>query len=305
MSDMAYSNNPFIPKVRAKAIYLVREEKWSAACVARHLGVHRSTVGRWLARAATGAGTIHALPTKSSRPKTSPNAIDASIVERILTLRDTERKNGPEAIHRILRREGVRVSFSSVYRTLKRHQRIKERSPWKHHHLSGIRPNPCKPGVFLQTDTIHIMRTPKERFYVYTLIDVYSRWAYAAASVRLGAGHAWRFVHNAQHNAPFSFSCIQSDHGPEFSSYFTRMAESRGIRHRHSRVCKPNDNAHIERFNRTIQEELYPEIRKYKNNISWLNRSINAYLVYYNTRRLHAGIHHNTPMEYIQLLQRS
>jgi len=36
--------------------------------------------------------------------------------------------------------------------------------------------------------------------------------------------------------------------------YETRL-ESKRIKIRHTRLGKPNDNAHIERFNRTIQEE--------------------------------------------------
>jgi len=61
----------------------------------------------------------------------------------------------------------------------------------------------------------------------------------------------------------------------------------------------------VERFNRTIQEELAPEIQKYKNNIPWLNRSINDYLMYYNNERLHAGIGHKTPAEVLEMFPRS
>jgi len=154
-------------------------------------------------------------------------------------------------------------------------------------------------------DTVHIMKSKKARMYIFTIIDVHSRWAYAKASDRLSAHLALQTFKNAKQIIPFNISCIQSDHGPEFTQHFTTYIQASGIHHRHIRVRKPNDNAHIERFNRTIQEELSPEISKYKNNIPWMNRSINEYLQYYNYERLHSGIGHKTPSEIINLLQRS
>lgn len=71
----------------------------------------------------------------------------------------------------------------------------------------------------------------------------------STASQRLNTHIALQAMHNAAQQAVFPFDCIQSDHGPEFSKYFTTLIEAQGIRYRHSRVRKPNDNAHIERFN--------------------------------------------------------
>ena len=303
--NMPYTQNPHIGKVRAKAVRLIREQGWTAAQVARHLGVHRATIGKWLKKTPTQAGVVYELETASSRPKTSPNRIDQAIVDRILEIRDTHRKNGPQVIHAILQREGVSVSFSTVYRTLKRHGRIRERSPWKKYHRSGERPQALQPGQLVQMDTVHIMTSVKKRMYIFTLIDVYSRWAYAKASMRLSAHLALHTFKHAQTKMPFAVSCIQSDHGPEFAQHFTTYVQASGTRHRHIRVRQPNDNAHVERFNRTIQDELKPEITKYKQNIPWMNRSINEYLTYYNTQRLHAGIGQKTPLEVIELLRRS
>ena len=243
--------------------------------------------------------SIREIETESSRPKTSPRKTNTKIVKRILEIRDTHRKNGPQVIHAILEREGIQISFSTVYRILKRTGRIPEKKRKKTYHRSGERPLANAPGILVQMDSIHRMKNPSsyERFYVMTLIDVYSRWAYARASEKISTYVALRTAKAAQAKASFGFSCIQSDHGPEFSQYFTTMLESGGIRHRHSRVRQPNDNAHVERFNRTIQEELKPELLKYRNNMNWLNRSISEYLTYYNDQRLHAGLNHKTPNE--------
>lgn len=304
---MPYTSNPNQPKVRAHAVRLVLKQGWSMRQVARYLGVAPSTVSRWMEEVSSNVGNIHVLETKSSRPKTNPRAIAPELVSRILELRDTHRKHGPEVIHELLKREGAHVSFSTVYRTLKRHRRIAERSPWKKWHRSGERPRAEAPGILVQMDSIHLLHNHnlRDKTYIVTLVDVWSRWAFARASQRLTAPLAAQTAERAWQRAPFAFSCIQSDHGPEFTSAFTRMVEAQGIRHRHSRVRQPNDNAHVERFNRTIQEEMKTEIRKYKTNIPWLNRSISEYLEYYNTQRLHAGLGHQTPREVLQVLRRS
>ena len=265
--------------------------------VARYIGVQPSTVSRWMKKSSWM--TAITIPTRSSRPQTSPGAIDQKIVDRIVELRK-QRQRCADIIQAQLKREGINVSISTVYRTLKRKHLINSRSRFKKYHLSGQRPKPEEPGILVQTDTIHIHLGDKKRMYILTLIDCYSRWAHAKASDKLTAGLALGFVKEAQAKAPFRFSCIQSDHGPEFSKHFTVFIQARGTRHRHSRVRKPNDNGHIERFNRTIQEEMRLAIQKYKNNIPLLNSEIKRYLEYYNQERLHLGLDCKTPAEVLQ-----
>jgi len=53
---------------------------------------------------------------------------------------------------------------------------------------------------------------------------------------------------------------IQSDNGAEFSIGFTHALLRYGTAHRHSRVRRSNDQAHMERFNRTVQEECLDQV---------------------------------------------
>lgn len=244
------------------------------------------------------------IPTRSSKPHQHPWTLSQDIVDRIIQLR-AQRNRCADVIHAQLLREGITVSISSIYRTLQRHGLIREKSSYKKYHQSGQRPVPETPGKLLETDTIHIPLLPlkkKKRIYIFTVIDVYSRWAYAQASARLSAHLLLEFIREAQEKSGFRFECIQSDHGPEFTSHFTIFVEADGVRHRHSRIRQPNDNAHVERFNRTIQEEMHVEILKYKNNLPLLNREIERYLHYYNTERLHMGINYQTPDEVLRSL---
>jgi len=291
---MPYSQNPHLPKVRAKAVDLVRIKGWSMSQTARYIGVHKATISKWIKRAPRCRA--YKIPTRSSRPHTSPNRIDVDIERRIVEIR-MKKGRCAQVIHAQLLRKGLMVSESTVKRVLQRYGLVKKRSPWKKYHLSGDRPNPLKPGLLVQTDTIHIIQTQKDRMYIFTLIDCYSRWAFAKARQRIGAGVALEFIRQAQQISPFSFHCIQSDHGPEFSTHFTERLKVQGIRHRHSRVRKPNDNAFVERFNRTLQDELKSEITRYRHNMKRLNYEITQYMKYYNNERLRMGINFQTPRE--------
>lgn len=299
LGNMPYTQNPYLPKLRAQAVNLVYQGRWSIRKVARYIGVHPSTVMRWKRKAPSCGAYI--IPTGSSRPHSHPRTISKEVAERIIELR-LARKRCAKIIHAQLLKEGIRASLNTVKRTLKRNGLIKLRGYRKKYHLSGERPKAEKPGNLVQTDTIHIHTREKKRVYIFTLIDCYSRWAYARASKILSARLVLEFVKEAQRQAAFKFDCVQSDHGPEYTSHFTIFIQAKGIRHRHGRVRKPNDNAHIERFNRTLQEEMYDSISKYKTNIPLLNLEIKRYLDYYNRERLHLGLDCRTPDEVLRSL---
>jgi transposase InsO family protein len=101
-------------------------------------------------------------------------------------------------------------------------------------------------------------------------------------------------VKRAQVAAPFLFSCIQTDNGSEWSTHFTERVS---IRHRHSRVRQSNDNAHVERFNRTLREELLDGLPV---DLSAINRALPTYLRHYNETRHHFGLDLNTPLQILQ-----
>jgi len=290
---MPYTTHPNIPQVRMDAVKLVRKG-WSMRKAARHVGYNVSSISRWVRRAPSDARRT--IPTLNSRPHTCPHALPQNVVDLIRELR-LKRHRCSEVIHYELIQMGIDVSLSSVKRVLKRAGLLEEKSKWKKYRHNEPRPEVASPGDLVELDTIHIVPLiGTQRFYIYTLLDVCTRWAFAWVSKKLSAGKSVLFLEYAQEQAPFSFHMIQSDNGPEFSSWFTNHA---GIAHRHSRVRKPNDNAHLERFNRTIQEEclyyLKQEPRAFQ-------KAINLYLPYYNEERPHLGLDLLTPS---QVLQRS
>lgn len=276
-------------KLRMEAVRLVKYRGWSTRKVARHTGFTQSAIVKWCKKDPTGGW--HRIPTQSSRPHRHPKQLSQKQVDAIVQKRK-QVKRSAEVIHKALQEDGIGVSLSSVKRTLDRNGLLTKRSPWKRYHAPTPRPTVVKPGDLVQVDTIHLVGGTKT-IYIFTLLDVYSRWAYARAYERATTKDALDFLKRAQKHAKFHFLHIQSDHGPEFSTHFT---EQSGLPHRHSRVRMPNDNAHLERFNRTLQDECLDEVPR---NVAAINRKLPKYLLYYNTRRFHFGINLLTPSQLI------
>ena len=289
MGDMPYTTNPHLPRLRMEAAQLVLRQGWSTREVARHIGFNQSTVVRWVRSAR--CTTRQTLPTTSSRPHRHPSALPDDTVCAIVAYRQQYHRCAEVLVH-LLARDGIVVSLSSVKRTLKRHGLVYP-SPWKKWHQYPPRPIAEKPGSLVEIDTIHD-GVPDQRLSVYTLLDVCSRWAYAWPVLGINTHRSLRFVTTARGVAPFPFHTLQSDHGSEFSKWFTTMVAAHGMAHRHSRVRQPNDNAHLERFNRTLQDEC---LRRCARSLRAWQRAIPEYLRYYNAERPHLGLGLQTPLE--------
>lgn len=283
-----YTINPHMPKLRMEAVRLVKYRGWSTRQVARHTGFNQSAIVKWCKKDPTGGW--HRIPTRSSRPKSHAKQLKRKIIDRIVLLRKQHGRTS-EVVHRQLQNEGLKVSLNSVRRTIDRAGLMKKRSPYKRFHPHVDRPYPLKPGDLIQMDTVHRMIDKKKRLYVFTLIDVYSRWVYAKAFERMSGRISIDFVTEAEQISSFQFDMLQSDHGPEFSSWFVEQMKKS---HRYTRIGKPNDNAHIERFNRTLQEEC---LDKLPNDVKMINCALKKYLRYYNQERLHMGINFKTPAQ--------
>jgi len=289
---MSYTTNPHMPKIRAQAVELVRRG-WSARKAGRYLGFHHTAVMKWVR--ITKKRGYGAIPTRSSRPHTSPHALSREIVSEIIRER-VGRRRCAEHVYHALKNRDVAVSLSSVKRTLDRCQLLKKRSSWKRPHDTTVRPEVTHSGALLQADTVHIIAPDGSRIYIYTLIDLYSRWAYAEVVEKIGAHPSVLFVRCAQKAARFRFEMVQTDHGSEFSTWFTHACWRMGMKHRHSRVRQSNDNAHVERFNRTIQEEC---LDRTAHTIPSFKKALAEYLPYYNNERTHMGINYKTPQEVV------
>lgn len=288
---MTYTTNPRAPRLRMEAVKLVRKG-WSMRRVARYYGYAPSTISKWVKKAPSDGRSV--IPTQSSRPHSHPRTTKPEIVEKIIQKR-LETNRCCEVVHFLLGQDGTEVSLSTVKRWLGKTSLIKKKSKWKKYKQNPDRPISKKPGDLVQIDTIHLMYND-QKYYIFTVLDVQSRWAYARFSYKCNTHEAWKTIREAQKASPFVFQTIQSDNGSEFSRWFTDKLNSKKIPHRHSRVRKPNDNAHLERFNRTLQDECIYKLG-WQPHPQQIIDALPLYLNFYNFNRPHLSLNFLTPYQ--------
>jgi len=321
---MAYSINPNLPKARALAMQLLIREQLPLQVVANRCGVHRSTIWRWKRKwdelnqyiqldnpnrpsRAVGISKLARcswnIVTESSRPHTSPLAVSDQIVTLILTVRRELKRCAEIVWHHLNTVLGIMVSLSSVRRILRRHHCFDGARKKRVRPDNPRRPKPTFPGELVETDTIHHVDPDSgRRLYYYTVIDLYTRMTYVVMSTKLRQGLAAQAVLEAQTALGFKFVMVQSDNGPEYSRYFEQVLRQNNMTTRHTRLGRPNDNAHIERFNRTLQTECIGYYWQVSVPLPRQQAKLTAYLDFYNQKRVHLGLQMRVP---VSMLQRS
>lgn len=107
------------------------------------------------------------------------------------------------------------------------------------------------------------------------------------------------------------FAELLSDNGPEFGKKestskenhpFERLLIEMGIKHRYIRPYRPQTNGKIERFWKTIEEDLLNETCF--DSFEHLQQELTEYLYYYNHERPHQGIGGHAPAQFNQNCQR-
>ena len=94
---------------------------------------------------------------------------------------------------------------------------------------------------------------------------------------------------------------IRSDNGPEFiSQAFAEWCEENGVELRHIEPGKPNQNAYIERFNRTYREEV---LNAYLfDSLGRVREITESWMRSYNEWRPHSSLGGLPPIIYREML---
>ena len=92
---------------------------------------------------------------------------------------------------------------------------------------------------------------------------------------------------------------MQTDNGSEFHNYFTQYLEKRKIIHYWDYKGQPYKQGHIEKFNRTIQEEFVDQNEMWLYDVDEFNEKMLEWITRYNTKRSHYGINLMTPVDYL------
>ena len=88
---------------------------------------------------------------------------------------------------------------------------------------------------------------------------------------------------------------IHSDNGAEFAGYFAKACQDLNITQVYSRVRQPKDNASLEKFNRTLQEEWLSPSLVGLDNISQANLFLTKWLIKDHAYYPHQSLDYQTP----------
>ncbi len=157
--------------------------------------------------------------------------------------------------------------------------------------------HPGLPGDLVEIDTISIFTDGLKR-YMLTAIDLPTRFAFAYTYKSSSSANARDFLNKLMMVAPFSIARIQTDNGHEFQKHFAQACREQNLMHFFNYPRHPQSNGHLERFNRTIQEQFaYWHINEL-DEIDVFNCTLMRYLLWYNTEKPHRAIGKLPPLRY-------
>ncbi|MDZ7262554.1 MAG: integrase core domain-containing protein [candidate division KSB1 bacterium] len=156
---------------------------------------------------------------------------------------------------------------------------------------------PKLPGDLVEIDTVDIFVDGVKRYLV-TAIDLPTRFAFAYLYKTSSSACARDFLGKLMTVAPFPISRVQTDNGHEFLKHFITACETQQVIHYFTYPRHPQSNAHLERFNRTIQEQFAYWHTDLLDEPAIFNRQLMPYLIWYNTEKAHRGIGKIPPLRY-------
>ncbi len=198
-------------------------------------------------------------------------------------------------------------SSSTVYRIFKQGKMNRLKPKMKQNKRKIIKQ---KAGELGHIDCHHLSRdlllSASKRYYLVCVLDDCTRLAWAevvedvkSLTVMFAALKSMNWLHQRYQ---IQFAEMLSDNGPEFASRnnlgghpFERMLVELGVKHRYTRPYRPQTNGKVERFWRTLNEDMidgttFADVEEFKLELA-------EYLLYYNELRPHQGIHIKTPKQ--------
>jgi transposase InsO family protein len=204
-------------------------------------------------------------------------------------------------------------SPSGVYNILRRHQQNRLTPVNKEEKRKIIKE---RMGQLGHIDCHHLSKTvirgQHRKLYLLCVLDDYSRLAWAEVMEDITAlttmFTALRCMQAIKREFGIQFEEIIADNGPEFGTStslnkknhpFERMLVETGIKRRYMKPYRPQTNGKVERFWRTLKEDLIEETDF--DSFEELEDELLKYLVYYNWERPHQGINGKKPIDMVTL----
>ena len=248
----------------------------------------KSICERWDMSIKTFYALKHYIPSSESIRRIQLNAITSEEKDAVrdYALSHTELRHR-EMAFRMIDENVAYLSPSSVYRILRYYNLIplrrmnSEHKPWNPHQMPG------KADEIWQSDLTHI-RYNQKSFYLLLFLDVCSRYiTYWRLCTQMTGETVKDAFNDAMHDTGQN-PILQTDNGSCYISYeFQSLLSRANIEHHFIHPHCPNENAEIERVNRTLKEDLdLTDVESFEH----LNQIVKERINYYNNVRYHSAI---------------
>lgn len=252
-------------------------------------------------------GDLNQLLPQKRGPRYKSRRIDLKIEESIGLWRD-KGNNRYEIVSILSPTYGTKTpSASGVYNVLKRLGKNKLNVQMKEAKQRIVKE---RLGEMGHIDCHHLspsaIQGQHQKLYLVCVIDDKSRVAWAelvhdikSLTVMFATMRCFNMIKS---NFNIQFEEVLTDNGPEFGSKqlreksdhpFERMLMELGIKHRYTRPYRPQTNGKVERFWRTLEDDLLRDADY--STVDELKDELLQYVYYYNKLRPHQGILGQTP----------
>lgn len=223
---------------------------------------------------------------------------DAELIAALAGLVEGRPSRGFWKCRKILRRQGFPWNHKRIYRVYKRmklHLRrpAKKRLPKRHRVELYV---PKLPDAVWSADFMSDALLCGKRFRTFNIVDDFNREAvHIEIDTSITSLRLVRIFERIRSQRPLP-QVLRTDNGPEFlGEPFIEWAKEAGMAIQYIQPGKPNQNAFIERFNRTYREEvldqhLFRSLEEVREATYW-------WMIEYNEERPHDSLGDLTPLE--------
>lgn len=297
-------------KERCRILAFWEKHGSNATCEA--FKVSRRTLFRWQKALTKTGGQLEGLNALSKAPnKKRQRKVDSKTIQKIIELRTKYPRIGKEKIQVLLSKEGYTGSVSTVGRIL---NDLKERKLLPSYKKLSMYANT---GTFtdkkarklkkkkrrpkgyrvLEVDTVVRFIDGIKR-YIITATDTEKHTSFAACYTNHGSASASDFLKRCVQVIPDCPTAVQTDNGSEFALHFDRACENLSLERFHIYPRSPKMNAHVERFNRTLDEEFLQYNRALlRDDVKEFNNTLIDWLLWYNGERPHHSLSLLSPFQ--------
>lgn len=228
--------------------------------------------------------------------------LDIQVLQAIERVALEHPSYGVRRITAMLHRSGIHVSRIKVYRIMKLANHTRKRSVRKHIVTKKMLTVPTGPDKLWQQDITYIWTGNDGWCYLFSILDCYTReWLAYTFSTQCGTDEAIQTLETAvldrfAGTVPPGLT-VRNDGGMQYTSArFIDVLKVYGIRHEVTGKNRPDQNAYIESFHRSIKEDCIwqHDFASYQE----ADQIIRQLFHDYNFDRPHSSLKYMTPKEF-------